>query len=112
MKVIFDTDDEGYITGYQQAFWDGEQWQTPFDTTDAVDLAQIEVDKIVLGASKLVNGAIMVDQVKLAEIAEADKPQPTAEEEIAQLKADNATMQSALMELSDFTFSSMAGGNS
>ncbi|MFT8775036.1 MAG: phage infection protein, partial [Lacticaseibacillus paracasei] len=31
VKAIFSTDEDGYITGYQQEFWDGSQWQTPFD---------------------------------------------------------------------------------
>ncbi|WP_179394735.1 phage infection protein [Lacticaseibacillus absianus] len=98
MKVSIDSDNQGYITGYQQAFWDGEEWQAPFDTTNAVDLAQIEVDKIVLGASMLVDGAIVVDQSKLDEMAEADKPQPTPEQlmlaalslEVAKLKGAKA----------------------
>ncbi|WP_179395061.1 phage infection protein [Lacticaseibacillus absianus] len=104
MKVSIDSDNQGYITGYQQAFWDGEQWQAPFDTTNAVDLARIEVDKIVLGASKLVDGAIVVDRAKLAEMEEADKPQPSAEEQVALLQTKIDTQQQAFTELSNLVF--------
>ena len=95
---------EGYIQGYEVEFWDDREWQTPFDTTDAVLLPQSEIDKIALGASKLVDGAIVVDQAKLAEMQEAAKPQPTAEEQVVALQAKLDTQQQAFTELSNLVF--------
>ena len=83
IKILFDTDSSDYITGWQQEFWDGADWQTPFETTDAVNLPQAEIDKIVIGASKLIDGAIVVDNAKQAEIeAEASKVTPTTEQQL------------------------------
>ena len=53
VKAIFSTDEDGYITGYQQEFWDGTQWQTPFDDEKAIMIAPEELKKIAIGASKL-----------------------------------------------------------
>lgn len=83
IKVLFSIDADGYITGYQQEFYDGKAWQTPFDTTDAVSLPQAEIDKIVLGSSELIDGAIVVDKAKQAELeAEANKVTPTTEQQL------------------------------
>ncbi|WP_390408741.1 phage infection protein [Lacticaseibacillus jixiensis] len=83
IKVLFDLDSNGYITGWQQEFYDGTNWIAPFDTANAVDLAQTEIDKIVLGASKLIDGEIVVDKAKQAEIeAEANKVVPTTEQQL------------------------------
>ncbi|WP_179395789.1 phage infection protein [Lacticaseibacillus absianus] len=95
---MLNTDDDGYIIGYQQEYFDHGEWHTPFDTTNAVELSKTELDKIVLGASKLVDDAIVVDQAKLNEIKEAAKPQPTPEQlmlaalslEVAKLKGAKA----------------------
>jgi hypothetical protein len=83
IKILFDTDSSGYITGWQQEFWDGVDWQTPFDTTNAVELAMSDLDAIVIGATKLVDGQLVLDTVKQAELeAEADKVIPTAEQQL------------------------------
>ena len=102
IRVLFDTDADGYITGYQQEFYDGKEWQTPFDVTGSIDVAPADLETIVIGATKLIDGQLVLDTSKQAELeAEANKVIPTVD----QLKAENATMQSALMELSDYVFS-------
>ena len=81
LKVLLGLDSDGYVVDYQQEFWDGSDWQAPFDTTNAVSLPQAEIDKIVIGASKLIDGAIVVDKAKQAELeAETNKVTPTAEQ--------------------------------
>lgn len=83
IKVLFDTDSAGYITGWQQEFYDGTKWQTPFDTTNAIDLAQSDLNGISLGATKLIDGQLVLDTVKQAEIeAEANKVTPTTEQQM------------------------------
>ena len=44
VKAIFSTDEDGYITGYQQEFWDGSQWQTPFDDEKSILIAPEELN--------------------------------------------------------------------
>ena len=84
IKVLFDTDADGYITGYQQEFYDGKEWQTPFDTTNAVEVVQGDLDTIVMGASKVSSdGTITTDEYKRSELeAEANKVIPTAEQQL------------------------------
>ena len=83
IKILFDTDSSGYITGWQQEFWDGVDWQTPFDTTNAVEVAMSGLDAIVIGATKLVDGQLVLDTAKQAEIeAEANKVVPTTEQQL------------------------------
>ena len=83
IKVLFDLDGDGYITGWQQEFFDGTKWQTPFDTTNAVDLAQSDLNGISLGATRIVDGQLVLDTVKQAEIeAEANKVTPTTEQQM------------------------------
>ncbi|WP_203632367.1 hypothetical protein, partial [Lacticaseibacillus suibinensis] len=61
----------------------GRQWQTPFDTTNAVEVAPGDLDTIVTGATKLINGKLVVDEAKQAELeAEANKVIPTAEQQM------------------------------
>ena len=111
IKVLFDLDDDGYIIGYQQEFYDGKAWQTPFDTTNAIEVTPADLDSIALGASKVSSdGTITTDADKKAELeAEADKVTPTPEEQIASLQQANDSLQSALLELSDIVLS---GGDS
>lgn len=97
IRVLFDTDEDGYIIGYQQEFYDGKAWQSPFDTTNAIEVTPADLASVALGASKVSSdGTIMTDADKKAEIeAEANKPEPSPEHqmiaaltlEVAQLKA-------------------------
>ena len=83
IKVLFDLDADGYIIGYQQEFYDGKAWQTPFDTTNAVELSQSDLNGISLGATKLIDGQLVLDTSKQAELeAEANKVIPTAEQQL------------------------------
>ena len=82
VQVLFDTDADGYITGWQQEFWDGKRWQAPFDTSKAVEVAPGDLDTIVMGATKLINGKLVVDEAKQAELEQPVTPQPTAEQQL------------------------------
>lgn len=83
IKVLFDLDGNGYIIGWQQEFYDGTKWQTPFDTTNAVDVAPANLETIVMGATKLVDGQLVLDTAKQAEIeVEANKVTPTTEQQL------------------------------
>lgn len=100
LKVLLEFDSDGWITSYQNEFWDGHAWGVTFDLNDpnVVDLTPAELDSIALRASKLVDGKVVVDQEKLAELQVASAPQPTAEQQllisladqIAKLKAGEA----------------------
>ena len=83
-KVQFDLDDDGYIIGYQQEFWDGVAWQAPFDTSNAIEVTPTDLASICLGASKVSSdGTITTDADKKAELeAEANKVIPTAEQQM------------------------------
>lgn len=83
IKVLFDINDDGYIIGWQQEFYDGNQWQTPFDTSKAVEVAVADLATIALGATKWVNGKLVIDPDKHAELeAEANKVTPTTEQQL------------------------------
>ncbi|WP_125570452.1 phage infection protein [Lacticaseibacillus songhuajiangensis] len=83
VRVLFGFDADGYIIGWQQEFYDGEQWQAPFDTTGAVEVAAPDLATIVLGATKWVNGKLVINPDKQAELeAEANKVTPTAEQKM------------------------------
>jgi hypothetical protein len=83
VRVLFGLDADGYIIGWQQEFYDGEQWQAPFDTTDAVEVAAPDLATIVLGATKWVNGKLVINPDKQAELeAEANKVTPTTEQKM------------------------------
>jgi hypothetical protein len=103
IKVLFSINTDGYIIGYQQEFYDGKEWQMPFDTTDAVSLPQAEIDKIALGSSELIDGAIVVDKAKQAELeAEANKVTPTAEQQmINALGLQNAQLAAQVTALTE-----------
>ncbi|MEO3720090.1 phage infection protein [Lacticaseibacillus paracasei] len=97
IRVLFDTDEDGYIIGYQQEFYDGKAWQSPFDATNAIEVTPTDLASICLGASKVSeDGTITTDAAKRAELeAEVNKPEPSPEQqllanltlEVAQLKA-------------------------
>ena len=82
VKAIFNTDEDGYITGYQQEFWDGSQWQTPFDDEKAILIAPEELKKIAIGASKLADdGTVVIDTDKQAALEKAaNQVKPTGEQ--------------------------------
>lgn len=81
IKVLFDLDADGYIIGWQAGFWDGKVWQTPFDTTGAVDLAPAVLDNVIIGATRYTDGQLVVDAAKRAELANP-VPQPTVEQQM------------------------------
>ena len=82
IKVLFSIDTDGYIIGYQREFFDGKEWQTPFDTTNAVEVAPGDLDTIVMGATKLINGKLVVDEAKQAELEQPVTPQPTTDQQM------------------------------
>lgn len=123
IKVLFDTDADGYITGWQQEFWDGKEWQAPFDTTSAVEVTPADLASIALGSSKVSSdGTITTDAEKQKEIEDAEAK---LEEEakpvdyqaiIAQLKSEQVQANEALLEISDMLLagtstSTTTGGN-
>lgn len=97
IKALFSLNEDGYITGYQQEFWDGSQWQTPFDDENAILIAPEELKKIAIGASKLADdGTVVIDTDKQAALEKAaNQVTPTEEQmllanltlDVAQLKA-------------------------
>lgn len=83
VKVLFSFDDQGWIVGYQSEFFDGTDWQTPFDVTGSVEVAPADLETIVIGATKLIDGQLVLDTVKQAEIeAKANKVTPTTEQQL------------------------------
>ena len=83
VKVLFSIDADGYIIGYQQEFFDGTDWKTPFDVTGSVDVAPADLETIVIGATKLTDGQLVLDTAKQAEIeAEDSKVTPTTEQQL------------------------------
>ncbi|WP_239061386.1 phage infection protein [Lacticaseibacillus sp. 866-1] len=106
IKVLFETDADGYITGYQQEFWDGRQWQAPFDTSKAVDLAPADVQTIVLGATKYTDGKLVLDTAKQKALADAqtqETTQPDLSAKVADLESQLQEAQAAIMELADIS---------
>ena len=95
IRVLFDTDAGGYIIGYQQEFYDGKAWQTPFDTTSAIEVTPTDLSTLCLGASKVSeDGTITTDADKKAELeAEANKVIPTPEQQMI------ATLMAKVTEL-------------
>ena len=86
MKVRLDTQADGFIYA----------WGTDYTSDNMVDIDENELKKIVAGASKLVNGKIVVDQQRVTDLYPADAmPTPSPEQqmiaaltlEVAQLKA-------------------------
>ena len=75
VKVEFDIDVTGYVQGYTLA---------PYaDEKAAVEVDEIELQNCPFGATKLVDGHLVVDAAKLAEIeAELNKVTPTAEQQM------------------------------
>ncbi|WP_125710065.1 phage infection protein [Lacticaseibacillus porcinae] len=84
IKVLLEFDADGWIISYQNEFWDGHDWGVTFDLNDpnVIDMTQTELDGIALRASKLVDGKVVVNQEKLAELQAAAAPQPTAEQQM------------------------------
>ncbi|WP_335139992.1 hypothetical protein [Lacticaseibacillus paracasei] len=79
MKVRLDTQADGFIYA----------WGTDYTSDNVVDIDDNELKKIVVGASKLVDGKIVVDQQRVANLYPADAmPTPSPEHQmIAELYA-------------------------
>lgn len=103
LKVLFDLDSNGYITGWQQEFFNGYEWQTPFDTTNAIELSQSDLNGISLGATKLIDGKLVLDTSKQAELeSEANKVIPTTEQQmINALGLQNAQLVAKVTALTE-----------
>ncbi|MFD1398663.1 phage infection protein [Lacticaseibacillus suilingensis] len=82
IKVLFDTDADGYIMGWSQEFWDGRHWQAPFDTTQAVELSPDDISGIVIGATKYEGGKLTVDEARREALAQLATPQPTTDQQM------------------------------
>lgn len=110
IKVLFSTDEDGYILGYQKEFWDGIQWQVPFDDSKALLVTPESIESIIIGASKIdSNGNITLDEDKKSVLEKQEQDFKTPEEQVASLRQSNDALQSALLELSDLVLS---GGDS
>lgn len=98
IQALFDTDADGYIIGYQQEFYDGKKWQTPFDTASAIEVTPTNLASICFGASKVsADGTITTDVDKKAELeAEVNKHEPSPEQQLlANLTLEVAQMKAA-----------------
>ncbi|WP_335139878.1 hypothetical protein [Lacticaseibacillus paracasei] len=85
MKVRLDTQADGFIYA----------WGTDYTSDNVVDIDENELKKIVTGASKLVDGKIVVDQQRVADLYPADAmPAPSPEHQmIAELYARVAKLE-------------------
>lgn len=96
VSVQFDIDSAGYIDGWTDAEF--------ADQTKLTDVDQSELDTCVLGATKLVDGHLVLDEAKQAEI---DTPVPDAQDLInaqmmkttAQLTLTNAALMKQVATL-------------
>jgi hypothetical protein len=85
MKVRLDTQADGFIYA----------WGTDYTSDNVIDIDENELKKIVAGASKLVDGKIVVDQQRVADLYPADAmPTPSPEKQmIAALALEVAHMK-------------------
>lgn len=82
IRLMYDSD--GYIDG----------WGTDYTDENVVEVKQEELDTLAIGATKLVDGHLVVDEDKLAEISKPNVPQPTPEQQmIAALMAKVAKLE-------------------
>lgn len=73
MKVRLDTQADGFIYA----------WGTDYTSDNVVDIDENELKKIVAGASKLVDGKVVVDQQRVADLYPADvMPTPSPEQQM------------------------------
>ncbi|EPC74555.1 hypothetical protein Lpp71_07726 [Lacticaseibacillus paracasei subsp. paracasei Lpp71] len=73
MKVRLDTQADGFI----------HSWGTDYTGDNVVDIDENELKKIVAGASKLVDGKIVVDQQRVTDLYPDDSmPTPTPEQQM------------------------------
>lgn len=73
MKVRLDTQADGFIYA----------WGTDYTGDNVVDIDENELKKIVAGASKLVDGKIVVDQQRVTDLYPADvMPTPSPEQQM------------------------------
>lgn len=87
MKVRLDTQADGFIYA----------WGTDYTSDNVVDIDENELKKIVAGASKLVDGKIVVDQQRVTDLYPADAmPTPSPEQQmIAALTLEVAKLKAA-----------------
>ncbi|WP_421406201.1 hypothetical protein [Lacticaseibacillus paracasei] len=87
MKVRLDTQADGFIYA----------WGTDYTSDNVVDIDESELKKIVAGASKLVDGKIVVDQQRVTDLYPADAmPTPSPEQQLlANLTLEVAQMKAA-----------------
>ncbi|RNE08909.1 hypothetical protein FAM22280_02110 [Lacticaseibacillus paracasei] len=85
MKVRLDTQADGFIYA----------WGTDYTSDNVIDIDENELKKIVAGASKLVDGKIVVDQQRVTDLYPADvMPTPSPEKQmIAALALEVAHMK-------------------
>lgn len=85
MKVRLDTQADGFIYA----------WGTDYTSDNVVDIDESELKKIVVGASKLVDGKIVVDQQRVTDLYPTDAMPTTSPEHqmIAALALDVAQMK-------------------
>ena len=85
MKVRLDTQADGFIYA----------WGTDYTSDNVVAIDENELKKIVAGASKLVDGKIVVDQQRVTDLYPANvMPTPTPEQQmIAALYARMAKIE-------------------
>lgn len=73
MKVRLDTQADGFIYA----------WGTDYTSDNVVDIDENELKKIVAGASKLVDGKIVVDQQRVTDLYPDDAmPTPSPEQQL------------------------------
>ncbi|WP_421405351.1 hypothetical protein [Lacticaseibacillus paracasei] len=73
MKVRLDTQADGFIYA----------WGTDYTSDNVVDIDEDELKKIVAGASKLVDGKIVVDQQRVTDLYPTDAmPTPSPEQQM------------------------------
>ncbi|WP_335139534.1 hypothetical protein [Lacticaseibacillus paracasei] len=85
MKVRLDTQADGFIYA----------WGTDYTSDNVIDIDENELKKFVVGASKLVDGKIVVDQQRVTDLYPADvMPSPSPEHQmIAALYARVAKLE-------------------
>lgn len=96
MKVRLSKDTDGYITG----------WGSDYTPDDFVDLTEEQLASIVLGATKLTDGKLVIDTAKQKALTDAETQettQPDLTAKVADLESQLQEAQQAIMELADIS---------